>query len=97
MYITKSRLVLIGLISISLIAAIGFYTGHHLKDNQHQQSDNEDDISREVDEDTPGVSASELMAHYRRDAYGANRKYSNYVRSLIVKGPDKEDREKRVV
>ena len=84
MYITKARLVVIGLISISLIAAIGFYTGHHLKDNQHQQSGNEDDISKEVGEDTLGVSASELIAHYHRDAYGAHHKYR--FKGIIVKG-----------
>lgn len=65
-----------------------------MKDNPHQQSDNVEDVSKKVGEDTSEVvSASELMAHYRRDAYGASNKYG--FKSIIVKGQikrvDKEE------
>ncbi len=51
-----------------------------MKDKQHQHSENKDDISEVVSEkasDVVSVSAEELMSHYRRDAYGANKKYSD--------------------
>ena len=74
------RPVFMSLIVISLIAAIGFYTAQHLKDKQLQHSENKGDISKVVSEktsDVVSVSAEELMSHYRRDAYGANKKYSD--------------------
>lgn len=79
MHITKSGVIVIGLIFISLIVSIGFYTVQHLKDKRHQHS--EDVSSNEVNVDRSqevvSISASELMSHYRKDAYGANKKYSD--------------------
>lgn len=72
--ILKLRYV-IGLILVGLVAC---QIGQMLKDKQHQPSKNKDDILKAVSEDTSevvSVSAEDLMFHYRRDAYGANKKY----------------------
>ena len=78
------RTVFMSLIFIGLIAAISFYTGQHFKDKRHENTENEDGISDWIPElvsedksEVMSVSAEELMSHYRRDAYGANKKYSD--------------------